>query len=239
TPSTDNGDDLVVSVVSGDKVIASGRVAGAETGDETHGTLTPDENGNYTFTNIIMTEGDHTYNITMEGIQNLKDSGVYLFTADVPAGTKPQPSMVGMTSDKNVVDVESLNFSFEVEDEKVVVREKHKPSYPEKGNNDVVTEDTVEEQEDIEENDVPLTDLPGFEVEEEPAVEDITIGDEEVPLADAPAAEDTDIADEEVPLADAEESIIAETGDSNHMTAGFAGMLAALAGLFGLRRKEN
>ena len=63
---------------------------------------------------------------------------------------------------------------------------------------------------------------------------------EEVPMADAPAAEDTDIADEEVPLADAEESIIAETGDSNHMAAGFGGMFAALAGMMMLkRRKEN
>jgi len=37
---------------------------------------------------------------------------------------------------------------------------------------------------------------------------------------------------------DAEDSIIAETGDSNHMIAGFAGMLAALSGLFMLRKKK-
>ena len=62
--------------------------------------------------------------------------------------------------------------------------------------------------------------LPG----EEPEVEDVEIGDEEVPLADIP--------DEEVPL-------VAKTGDSNHMTAGFGGMLAALAGMFMLRRKKE
>jgi len=226
TPSTENGDDLVVNVVSDGKVIASGRVAGTETGDETHGTLVADENGNYTFTNIVLTEGDHTYNITMEGIQNLKDTGVYLFTAEVGG-----PSMIGMTSDKNVVNVESLNFSFEVDDEKVVVREKHKGN---KNNKKENTEENGEkpgeenEQIEIDENDVPLTDLPGFDFDEDPEVEDIEIGDEDVPMADAPV------------IADAEDSVIAETGDSNHMAAGFGGMFAALAGMMMLRkRKEN
>ncbi|MBR6541772.1 MAG: Cys-Gln thioester bond-forming surface protein, partial [Anaerotignum sp.] len=124
TPSTENGDDLVVKVVNANtgEVIASGRVAGEQQEGENY--LTADANGNYTFENIVMTEGDHQYNITMEGIQNLKEGGVYLFTADVPEDTRPQPSMIGMTSDKNQVNVESLNFSFEVDDEKVVVREK-------------------------------------------------------------------------------------------------------------------
>ena len=226
TPSTENGDDLVVKVVNAKtgKEIASGRVAGAETGDETHGTLKADKNGNYTFENIVMTEGDHTYNITMEGVQNLKEGGVYLFTADVPEGTKPQPSMIGMTSDKNVVNVESLNFSFEVEDEKVVVREKHKGS---KKNKDKVKEKVEEEQVNIDENDVPLTDLPGYEIEE-PAVEDIEIGEEEIPMAEVPLV----AADEEV-------SVIAQTGDSNHMAGAFGGMFTALAGMFMLRRKKE
>ena len=58
---------------------------------------------------------------------------------------------------------------------------------------------------------------------EEPPVD---IDEEEVPLAEAPM------------VAGAEDA--AATGDSNHMAAGFAGMLAALAGMVGLkRRKEN
>ena len=72
-----------------------------------------------------------------------------------------------------------------------------------------------------------MSDVPELDDPEEPVV-DIAEGD--VPMADAP---------EEPLVAGEEESIIAETGDSNHMAAGFAGMLAALAGLFGLRRKEN
>ena len=65
---------------------------------------------------------------------------------------------------------------------------------------------------------------------EEPPVD---IDEEDVPLADAPG-------ESEEPMVAGEEEIVAATGDSNHMAAGFAGMLAALAGMVGLkRRKEN
>ena len=194
-PSTENGDDLVVKVINTKtgEAIASGRVAGEETGDETHGTLVADENGNYTFTNIVMTEGDHTYNITMEGIQNLKESGVYLFTTDVPDGAKPQPSMIGMTSDKNVVNVESINFSFEVEDEKIVVRE----SYDEYVGESDRTPDTdpTPDLPEIPEEDVPLTELPELpEVPEELPEEEVSdILEEDVPLADVPLTSDATV----------------------------------------------
>ena len=73
--------------------------------------------------------------------------------------------------------------------------------------------------------------------------------EEETPLSDAPVVEGEevmDIVDEEVPMAEvplvagAEEvSVIAQTGDSNHMAAGFGGMFAALAGMFFLRKKKE
>ena len=83
----------------------------------------------------------------------------------------------------------------------------------------------------IPDEDVPQVDLP----------------DEDVPLADAPVVEGEDvefIMDEEVPLVewvlDAEDvSGNPQTGDSNHMAAGFGGMLTALAGMFMLRRKKE
>ena len=49
-----------------------------------------------------------------------------------------------------------------------------------------------------------------------------------------------DVAEEDGMVLGAEdEGIIAGTGDSNHMAAGFGGMLAALAGMFMLRRKKK
>ena len=67
------------------------------------------------------------------------------------------------------------------------------------------------------------------------------IGDNDVPLAGVDPEEPVDIGDEEVPLAAADEevSVIAETGDSNHMTGAFGGMFAALAGMFMLRKKKE
>ena len=218
----------VVNANTGE-VIASGRVAGEQQEGENY--LTADANGNNTFENIVMTEGDHQYNITMEGIQNLKEGGVYLFTADVPEDTRPQPSMIGMTSDKNQVNVESLNFSFEVDDEKVVVREKHSKGGSRDPQPPVTTPEESEDFEEIPEENVPLTELP----------------EEKVPMVDVPFVDDTVIVDEDVPmsdmpgvvLGDEEVSVIAETGDSNNMTVGFGGMLAALAGMFMLRRKKE
>ena len=58
----------------------------------------------------------------------------------------------------------------------------------------------------------------------------MNIGDDGTPLGDK------DLDDSMVA---GEEEVIAATGDSNHMTAGFGGMLAALAGMFMLRRKKE
>ena len=64
-------------------------------------------------------------------------------------------------------------------------------------------------------------------------------------MADLPVLEEDgvvlgaeDVAEED-PMVLGEEEIIAATGDSNHMEAGFGGMLAALAGMFMLRRKKE
>ena len=226
-PSTENGDDLVVTVVNGHgDVVAKGRVAGDDSKDKDDPTftgITDHGNGQYSFDNITMIEGDQKFNISMEGIQNLKE-GVYLFSSEVDASDTSSQTMVGMASGKHSVSVsQSISFSFDVEDEKVVVRKKHT------GNNnkkeDKEKDKGKEEQVVINEEDVPLTDFPGFEIEE-PVVEDIEIGEEEVPMAEAP-------------LVAGEEEIIAATGDSNHMTAGFGGMFAALAGMFMLRRKKE
>ena len=87
------------------------------------------------------------------------------------------------------------------------------------------------------------TETPEKPAPQTPAID---IEEEDVPLADAPVVEVEDvefIMDEDVPLVewvlDAEDELIAVTGDSNHMAAGFGGMFAALAGMFMLRRKKE
>ena len=78
---------------------------------------------------------------------------------------------------------------------------------------------------EIPDEDVPLTDMPGV---------DITVDDEELILG----AED-EVAEEEGVVLGAEDTLIPKTGDNNHMTFGFGGMLAALAGMFMLRKKKE
>ena len=49
-----------------------------------------------------------------------------------------------------------------------------------------------------------------------------------------------DVAEEDGMVLGAEdEGIIAATGDSNHMAGAFGGMVAALAGMFMLRKKKE
>ena len=175
TPSTENGDDLVVNVVSEGKVIATGRVAGELQEGETQ--LNADEEGNYTFNNIIFTEGEQTFNLNLEGIQNL-DAGVYLYSSEIRTEGSDETSsqtLVGLAGGKRGVDV-SMAITFEFnEDEQVVAKEtvtRRQRNNPTRTTNPPTT---------IEEDPVPLSD--GLEV----------ILDEEVPLADAPETGDNSI----------------------------------------------
>jgi len=70
TPSTENGDDMIVRVIdSNGNIIASGRIAGeAKEGEKV---LTA-ENGSYVFKDLMLIEGNHNFTITLEGIQNLE-----------------------------------------------------------------------------------------------------------------------------------------------------------------------
>ena len=48
-----------------------------------------------------------------------------------------------------------------------------------------------------------------------------------------------DVAEDDGMVAGAEDELIAATGDNNHAVVGFGGMLAALAGMFMLRKKRE
>lgn len=126
TPSTENGDDLVVSVVDKNgNVIASGRIAGEA--QEGENVLTPDAEGNYSFTGITLTEGQQNFNITLEGIQNLAE-GVYLYSSEVRTDESgddvSSQTMVGLASGTRGVNV-SMNIEFDVSvEDDIIVKER-------------------------------------------------------------------------------------------------------------------
>lgn len=123
TPSTENGDDLVVSVVDKNgNVIASGRIAGEA--QEGENVLIPDQEGNYAFTGITLTEGQQNFNITLEGIQNLAE-GVYLYSSEVRTDESgddvSSQTMVGVASGSHGVNVSmNIEFDLSVEDDIIV-----------------------------------------------------------------------------------------------------------------------
>lgn len=124
SPSTENGDDLVVSVVAEDgRVLAKGRIAGKPQDGET--LLLPDREGNYSFPGITLTEGVQNFNITLEGIQNLSE-GVYLYTSeicDVEGEDISSQTMVGVASGNRGVNVSmNIQFALSVEDEIVATQ---------------------------------------------------------------------------------------------------------------------
>lgn len=120
TPSTENGDDMIVKVVSNGEVLKEARIAGEAKEGETLESLSADENGNYTIQNVTLIEGNQEFNISLEGIQNL-DEGVYLFTSEVQTIEEEEVSsqtMVGLAKGEHAVNV-SMTYAFDlyVEDE--------------------------------------------------------------------------------------------------------------------------
>ena len=190
--------------------------------DEEKGKWTKDADGNYTVSGLQLQENSNSkFSLTLEGIQYLSE-GVYIYTADDPTSTQ---TLVGYGKGQKTVDLEaSVDMNFNVKEGKVTTTRKWRETWhetpsggggenPPDGGTDIP--DSPVPMTDIPEPPIPTTDVPG---------ESVDIVDEEPPLADIP--------EEEVPL-------VAATGDSNHMTAGFGGMLAALAGMFMLRRKKE
>lgn len=187
TPSTENGDDLVVTVMDGNNnVIASARIAGEAEDGET--VLVADESGNYTFANIVLTEGTQNFNITMKGIQNLKE-GVYLYTSEVrtndDGSETSSQTMVGVASGQRGVNVSmDIEFDLSVEDEIVAKEHVWRTEWYDRDDDDggnggngggsgstVVIEDpnvplAAAETIEISENDVPLSDGAVLNIED-------------------------------------------------------------------------
>ena len=218
-PSTENGDDLVVKVVKPDgSILAEGRVAGTNKEGEDYETLKADENGNYKFEGITLTEGDINFKLTLEGIQNL-EQGVYLYSSEVK-NNEPSQTMVGLAEGERKVDVEmSINFEFSVEDEVVAEERVWRTEWAEYEDDDEIKKEEEKK-------------------EEEKKEEETELHDGDVPLADAPAGDDgedlSEIFEEDVPLAD-----VPLTSDAATPFMGLS-LLSAI-GLFltGRRRKED
>lgn len=168
TPKAGNEDELYVTVIDpndGNRVIAQARI-GAKGEEAAEGVLVPDGEDNYTFSGITLTEGNQTFKITLDGVQNL-DSGVYLYTSEIKNDESSQ-SMVGIASGKQDVNVTmQISFDLSVNDEIITTEhvwrtEWNIPTPPPPG-------------EEIPPNDPPLSPPPGEE-----------IPDEDVPLAGLP-----------------------------------------------------
>ncbi|MBR6542816.1 MAG: Cys-Gln thioester bond-forming surface protein [Anaerotignum sp.] len=192
-----------------------------------------------TFEGLTLAENEKV-DIKLEHVEYM-NAGVYVLEPTQSAYDQygaygPMSPLVGLKTD-TVKTTTSYSFEFDVnEDDKTVVKKSKRTTTvttPEAEKPDAEgSHSRPDSPADIPDAEVPLTD----------------VSEENVPMADTPQTEaavgEEFIVDEDVPLADivlgAEDvSVIAETGDSNHMTAGFGGMLAALAGMMMLRKKKE
>ena len=121
-PSEGNKDDLKITLVTADGKEYVGRVAGTKQDGEVD--LDRDDQGNYWFRGIVLTEGGQNITLNLEGVQNLKE-GVYLYTSEVRGTSTSSKSMVGLVNGgARGVDVSvDISFSLNVEDE-VVAKER-------------------------------------------------------------------------------------------------------------------
>ncbi len=173
-PSTENGDDLVVTVIGPDGVpMATGRIAGEAAEGET--VLVPDENGNYCFENLTLVEGEQNISLSLSGIQNLRE-GVYLYTSEIRSDDGEEVSsqtLVGVSSGERSVNV-SMDITFEVDvDDTITVTERVWHD----GGDPVITHEPPPP---------PGNDPPPPPPDEFNPPPEEELPDEEVPLADVP-----------------------------------------------------
>ena len=234
TPSTENGDDLVVKVVDSEgKVLAEGRVAGTNDEGENYQNLVADENGNYSFTNIVMTEGEQNFNLTLEGIQNL-DKGVYLYSSEIVDETSSQ-TLVGVASGERAVNV-SMNIKFDLDvDDQIVVTERHKKS-PNKP-----TPPTPPVEPPVDPNEPPVDpEEPPLDIPEDPTpLDPVPPADPEIPddipTTDIPVEIPENIPTTDIPVEIPDETPLTDVPKTGDISALWYGLtLLSGGGLMGL-----
>ena len=136
-PSTENGDDMIVKIVSNGQVLKEARIAGNPKDGETLETLVCDGNGNYTISGITLTEGNQEFNITLEGVQNL-EQGIYLYTSeirDIEDEEISSQTMVGMAGGEHAVNVSmTVSFDLDVHDQVVATENVWREEWTNPGN---------------------------------------------------------------------------------------------------------
>lgn len=124
-PKEGNGDDLVITVMNGEEVVAIGRIAGELKEGEQR---LAEENGRYVVSNLKLQEGEtESVTIAMSGTQNLA-RGAYLFSSEYKIPDKDlgksdatatySQTMVGIAEGPRAVNASLLlSFNLAVDDE--------------------------------------------------------------------------------------------------------------------------
>jgi hypothetical protein len=120
TPSGSDEDDLIAYLLDADgNEIAHGRIAGSGPAEEF---LPVDDNGNYYFDNVSLTEGDQHFQLNLSGVQHLTE-GVYLYSSQIDNDDVSSQTMVGMASGNRGVDV-TMDIQFDLDVQGIVVTER-------------------------------------------------------------------------------------------------------------------
>ena len=192
TPSQDN-DDLVVQVVAlnanGESYIAAtGRIAGDSSNDEGFNEVTfNSESGEYSLKGLNLAENSNfSFDLKLTGTQYLEE-GVYIFTSEVRNGA-PSQTFVGMAEgDKEVNVSQSFDIVFDVDENDYTVVTRRW------GSDTAAKKQTGSGSGSNNSPKVTLSISPAAAAAAEASDDELTILDEEVPLAAAPETGDNSI----------------------------------------------
>ena len=113
-PAEQNGDDLVLKILEGDKEVAVGRIAGEAKPGEV--LLKADENGRYVFSDIYLEEGSQNIRFVLYGTQNLQQAA-YLLSSENVYGESSQTMVCVAYGERNVNVEMNICFDLSVKDE--------------------------------------------------------------------------------------------------------------------------
>ena len=217
------------------------------TGDLLASTDISNSNGESTtveFKDIKLQENEKV-DIKLEHVEKM-NVGVYVCS---PTGSEAErlesyygegclASMIGIKQEV-VTKTTSYSFEFDVdENDKTIVK---KSSRTRKVITSTVDDNNnnADEDDNIVINPDDGDDKPTIEEDKKPVIEDVETDDKDIDDTDNTHDIYVDnVFNDEESLLLGEEELVAATGDSNHMATGFGGTLAALVGMFMLKRKK-
>ena len=120
-----DGDSLVMRITCGGETVATGRIAGTST-DPTETVLKADDDGVFTFENIVMNEGEDEFKFYLQGNQRLEKAAQLFLSEQAEVDgemTYSQPLVSLMSGTREVGVMLNINFNLEVDDD--MVSEEH------------------------------------------------------------------------------------------------------------------